>query len=130
MRTTFIRDLQDCNQFRQTIQSRPPRLVHGTVLVPVTLVASAALWAACTRANLVIRSAGRVRPATTPVKVFAPRADNVGGNVAAVFFTQGGEVRAGDLLLRLDTERSQNETGRKRRALQAGEEELQKCDEL
>ena len=35
MRIDMIRDLKDCNQFRQTIQSRPPRVVHGVGLMLV-----------------------------------------------------------------------------------------------
>src|SRR5207302_377837 len=58
------------------------------------------------------------------------RAESLGGKVAEVHFTQGQDVHAGDLLLRLDTERLQNEIARKRRTIQAGEEELQKNDNL
>jgi HlyD family secretion protein len=130
MRIDSVRDLKDCNLFRQTIQSRPPRLVHGVVLVLAALLAAAALWAAYTRANLVVRAAGRVRPVTAPKKVYVTRAENLGGRVAEVHFTQGQDVRAGDLLLRLDTERLQNEITKKRRAIRAGEEELEKSDDL
>jgi len=130
MRTSLIRDLKDCNQFRQTVQSKPPRLVHGTVLVLAALLTAAALWAALTRANLVVRAPGRVRPVTTPRKVFVARAEGLGGKVAEVNFTQGQDVRAGDVLLRLDTERLRNEIARKRRAIRAGEEELAKAEEL
>jgi multidrug resistance efflux pump len=130
MRTNLIRDLKDCNQFRQTIQSKPPRLVHGIVLVLAALLTAALLWAMYVRANLVVRAAGRVRPVTAPKKVYVARAENLGGKVAAVHFTQGQEVRAGDLLLRLDTERLQNEIAKKRRTIQAGEEELEKSDDL
>jgi HlyD family secretion protein len=126
VRTDLIRDLKDCNQFRQTIQSRPPRLVHGVVLLLAALLAAAVAWAALTRANLVVRAAGRVRPVTAPMKVFVARAENLGGKVAEVHFTQGQDVRAGALLLRLDTERLQNEIAKKRRAIRAGEEELEK----
>src|SRR5207244_3263527 len=77
MRTNLIRDLKDCNQFRQTIQSKPPCLVHGVVLLLVALVTAATLWAAYTRANLVVRAVGRVRPVTTPKKVYVTRAENL-----------------------------------------------------
>src|SRR5262249_44898738 len=130
MRTSLIRDLRDCNQFRQTVQSKPPRLVHGTVVVLAALLTAAALWAALTRANLVVRAAGRVRPVTTPRKVYAARAEGLGGKVVEVNFAQGQDVRAGDVLLRLDTERPRSEIARKRRAVPAGREGVAQKDQL
>jgi HlyD family type I secretion membrane fusion protein len=130
MRTNLIRDLDDCNQFRQTLQSKPPRLVHGVVLILAGLLIAATLWAAFTKANLVVRAAGRMRPVTTPMKVFVARGESLGGKVAEVHCTQGQEVRAGDVLVRLDTERLRNEIARKRRAIRAGEEELEKDEGL
>jgi len=130
MRTNVIRDLKDCHQFCQTIRSKPPRLVHGVVLLLVALLSAATSWAAFTRANLVVRAAGRVRPVTAPKKVYVTRNENLGGLVAAVYFRQGQDVRAGDLLLRLDTERLDNEIAKKRRTIQAGDEELSKSENL
>ncbi len=95
-----------------------------------TLLLAATLWAAFTRANLVVRAPGRVRPLTTPKKVFVSRGDTLGGKVAEVHFVQGQDVHQGDVLLRLDTERLRNEITRKRRAIAAGEEELAKGDQL
>src|SRR5438552_4208593 len=130
MRTSLIRDLKDCNQFRQTLQTRPPRLVHGTVLVLAGLLVAALLWAELTQANLVVRALGRVRPVATPKKVFVARGDTLGGKVAEVHFVQGQDVRRGDVLLRLDTERLRNEIARKRRTIAAAEEELEKGKQL
>lgn len=94
------------------------------------LIGTAVLWAAVTRVNLVVAAAGRVRPESTPQKVSVARTDGPTGKVAEVFFTQGQPVRAGDLLLRLDTERLRSEIARKRRAIRGGEEELEKGDRL
>jgi multidrug resistance efflux pump len=94
------------------------------------LLLAATLWAAFTRANLVVRAPGRVRPLTTPKKVFVSRGDTLGGKVAEVRFVQGQDVRQGDVLLRMDTERLRNEIARKRRAISAGEEEQAKSDQL
>ena len=33
MRHELIRDLADCTEFRQSLQARPPRLVHGTLFL-------------------------------------------------------------------------------------------------
>jgi HlyD family secretion protein len=130
MRIDMIRDLKECNQFRQTVQSRPPRFVHGAVFVLLALLGAGTTWAATTRANLVVKAAGRVRPVTTPNKVFVTRTESLGGKVAEVRFRQGQEVKAGDLLLRLDTERLRNEIARKRRAIKAEEDELEQADRL
>ena len=47
-----------------------------------------------------------------------------GGRVVEVNFRPGDRVRRGDVLVRLDTERLDNEITRRRRVIQAGEEEL------
>jgi membrane fusion protein, hemolysin D len=130
MLTNQIRDLKDCNQYLQTIQSRTPRYVHAAVFLLVGLVATAGVWAACTRVNLVVTAGGRIRPVSTPQKVSLPRTDALPGKVAEVRFTQGQFVRQGDVLLRLDTEKLRNEIARKRRVIQGGEEELEKSERL
>lgn len=130
MQTSHVRELKDCNQFLQTIQARPPRFVHGLALLLIGLVATATAWAAITRVNLVVASTGRVRPTTAPQKVSVARTDGSAATVAEVFYTQGQEVREGDVLLRLNTEKLQNELARKRRVIQAVEEELEKGERL
>ena len=49
---------------------------------------------------------------------------SAGGRVIEVNVREGQEVRQGDILLRLDTERLDNEMARQRRTIQAGEDEL------
>jgi multidrug resistance efflux pump len=130
MLTNQIRDLKDCNQFLQTIQSRTPRFVHAAVFLLVGLIVTAGVWAAYTRVNLVVTAAGRVRPVSTPQKVSLSRAEGLSGKVAEVRFTQGQYVRQGEVLLRLDTEKLRNEIERKRRVIRGGEEELEKTERL
>ncbi|HEY2787385.1 MAG TPA: HlyD family efflux transporter periplasmic adaptor subunit [Fimbriiglobus sp.] len=130
MFTNPIRDLKECNQFLQTIQSRTPRFVHLGVLLLVGLIATAVTWAGFTRVNLVVTAAGRVRPVSTPQKIGLARADGLLGKVAEVHFYQGQFVREGDLLLRLDTEKLRNDIARKRRVIQGSEEELKKSSRL
>jgi multidrug efflux pump subunit AcrA (membrane-fusion protein) len=55
---------------------------------------------------------------------------SVGGRVVAVHFREGEEARQGDVLIRLDTERLDNEIVKRRRALQAGEAELAELHHL
>ena len=97
--------------------------------------ATALAWSALTQADLVVRAPGRVRPVTSPVKVFnAGRGEvlsaSVGGRVVEVTCREGQEVRRGDVLIRLDTERLDNEIAKRQRTIQAGEEELAELGRL
>jgi multidrug efflux pump subunit AcrA (membrane-fusion protein) len=130
-----IADLSMCSEFRQTIQARPPALVHGTVLLLTTLLLTAVVWSALTRADLVVKAGGRVRPLSTPVKVFNGSRGEVlsatqGGRVAEVHFREGQEVHRGDVLLRLDTERLNHEIARRKRVIRTSEEELAQGERL
>jgi multidrug resistance efflux pump len=131
MRKDELVDLTRCTEFRQTLQARPPRIVHGTLVLVVTLLGSALLWSGLTTADLVVRAGGRVRPAVTPTKVVsAGRAEvlsaSAGGRVVEVNFREGDQVRRGQVLVRLDTGHLDNEISKRRRTIQAGEEELSK----
>jgi multidrug resistance efflux pump len=135
MRNDFILDLADCTEFRQTLQARPAKIVHGTLVLLVALLGTALFWAAATRADLVVRGPGRVRPVATPVKVVNSARGEVlsassGGRVVAVNFRAGDTVRRGDILIRLDTERLDNQIEQQGRAIRAGEEELTQLGHL
>jgi multidrug resistance efflux pump len=135
MRNELILDLADCTEFRQTLLARPPQIVHGTAGLLVVLLGAALAWAAATRADLVVRAPGRVRPVATPVKIIpAARGEvlsaSVGGQVAEVTVREGDEVSRGALLIRLETGRLDNEIARQRRLLGVAEEELAKLEQL
>jgi multidrug resistance efflux pump len=129
-----VLDLADCTEFRQTLEARPPRCVHGTVVLLAALLGAALLWAALTKVDLVVRAGGRVRPASATRKVSLPAregsAATVGCRVLAVTAREGDEVRQGDELVRLDTERLDVEVARRKRTIQAGAEELTKLVRL
>jgi multidrug resistance efflux pump len=131
----FLSDLAQCSQFRQTLQARPPRIVHGTAFLVIALLAAAMAWAALTHADLVVRAAGRMRPLSAPQKVMATFRGEVltggaGALVREVNFREGDHVKQGDVLLRLDTERLDNEIARVNRQIAAGEDELHKGTEM
>ena len=135
MHNALVLDLADCTEFRQTLLARPPKIVHGTAGLLVVLLAAALAWAAATQANLVVRAPGRVRPVSTPKKVYsAARGEvlsaGVGGKVVEVNVREGDEVRRGALLIRLETGRLDNEIAKQRRLLRVAEEELAKLDQL
>jgi len=135
MRNDLMQDLADATEFRLTLQARPPRIVHGTLLLLAALLATALVWSAATQADLVVRAAGRVRPVTSPMRLIPGGSGEVfgtgvGGRVIAVNFREGDKVHQGDVLIRLDTERLDHESAKRRRALQAGEEELAQLHHL
>src|SRR4051794_34117997 len=95
-----VLDLADCAEFRLALRARPPGVVHGTLTSLVALLLTALLWLATTQADLVIRCPGRVRPLTTPGKVFNAGSGEAfgagsGGRVIAVGFREGDRVRRG-----------------------------------
>lgn len=135
MRTDLIQDLADCTEFRQTLHARPPAIVHGTLLGLALLLGSALGWMAWTRADLVVRAPGRVRPITSPMQVVNGSSGDVlsasaGGRVVEVTFQEGDTVRQGAVLIRLDTERLDNEITKQRQLIQTGETELAGLDHL
>jgi multidrug resistance efflux pump len=135
MRNDLVLDLADCTEFRQTLLARPPKLAHGTAGLLIILLGAALAWAAATRANLVVQAPGRVRPVSTPKKVYsAARGETlsagVGGQVVEVNVREGDEVRRGALLIRLESSRLDNEIAKQRRLLSVAEEELAKLEQL
>ena len=135
MRDGLVLDLDDCTEFRLALQARPPRIAHGTLLLLVALLGMTLGWSAATRAYLVVRAPGRVRPLVTPLKVFSGGrgemlSASAGGRVVEVGFRQGDRVLQGALLIRLETRRLENEIAKQRSILRAGDEELAKLDQL
>jgi hemolysin D len=124
MSRELIVNLADCSEFRQTVAARPPRVVHGTLVLLLGLLAAALVWAAVVKANLVVRAAGRVRPMEISTRVFAPAGADMAGRVVEAPFDEGDFVRAGDMLVRLDTAQVDNRVAKLERTLAAAEEEL------
>jgi multidrug efflux pump subunit AcrA (membrane-fusion protein) len=135
MRHDSIQQLADCTRFRQTLQARPPAILHGTLILVVALLGSALAWTALTRANLVVRGSGRVRPVTTPVKVFNAAHGEIlsasaGGRVIEVNFRPGDVLERGDILVQLEVRRLDNQITEQRRAIHSGEDELARLNDL
>jgi hemolysin D len=130
-----VYDLSDCTESRQLLLARPPRLVRGTLMLLVALVSAAALWAAFTEADLVVRARGRVRPMTssTPLPGDAPEESEVsplrGGRVVEVHVREGDQVYRGNVLVRLNTEQLDNDIAKQMQIVQTSELELHKLDQ-
>lgn len=126
--------LGDCTEYRQTLLARPPRFVHGTVTLCVSLLGTAIGWAAWADANLVVRVNGRIRPVTSPQQVMIATGSELhspaAGRVIAAPVRPGEEVHKGQLLLQLDTEALDNEIAKRQRTIRTGEEELAELEQL
>src|SRR5262249_36000710 len=88
-----------------------------------------------TRADLVVRAPGRVRPTSPPQKVLNYARGQVlgatdGSQVVAVYYRVGDKVKEGQPLVRLDTSRLDKEIALKRDAIKDGEKELAQSTEL
>ncbi len=135
MHSKRLYDLSDCTEYRQTLLARPPRLVRATIILLAMLVAAAVLWAASTEADLVVRAPGRVRPMILSAQLpdAAGEESKVsplrGGRVIEVHVHAGDQVRQGDVLIRLNTERLDNDIAKQRQFIQAGENRLVKLDQ-
>ena len=128
-------DLSECTEFGLAVLERPPRIVHGAIVLLVLLLVAAAMWATATKVDLIVRASGQVRPMDEPVEVFnsvSSQTSSVGAGrrVIEVNFSEGEPVHAGDVLVRLDTERLENEIARRNASIRAAEEELVKLSTI
>ncbi len=64
MRNDGIVDLAECTDLKQTLASRPPRIVHGTAALLTALLGAAVAWAAVTEVDRIVKAPGKVRPMT------------------------------------------------------------------
>ena len=130
-----VYDLSDCTEYRQTLLARPPRFVRGTVVLLIALVCAGGAWAALTEADLVVRANGRVRPMTPSAYLPDAAAEESqisplrSGRVLEVHVREGDRVRQGDLLLRLNTERLDNDIAKQRQLMETTAAELRRLDE-
>jgi multidrug resistance efflux pump len=135
MQTEPIAVISDCTTFRQVLQARTPVMVHGTLSLLVVLLASALSWGGLTRASLVVRGQGRVRPVTVPVQVRSAASGeslsaSVGGRVVAVCVREGDVVHQGDVLVQLEAHRLDNQIVKERQLIGACEAEVAKLERL
>lgn len=130
MQRIKIVELSDCSQFRQTLTARPPAIVHGTILLVIGLLIGGLVWSAFTKANLVVRASGRVRPLEKSTQLFAAFEPPLDGRVTASLIDEGATVRCGDVLLQLDTRELDNRFAQLQRTARTTEEELDRLRTL
>lgn len=125
-------EVANCTDLRQIVPTQPPGLVHCLAFLLILLVLAALTFAAVTKADLVVRAGGRVRPTTEPVKIFSGEkfSPDMGARIVEVNFRNGDQVRQGDILIRLDTQHLDNQMAKLRRTIEAGQQELAKLKRL
>jgi HlyD family secretion protein len=94
------------------------------------LLTAVVAWGALAEANLVVRAVGRVRSVETPTRVFASAGTELDGRVVFAPFAEGDAVRAGDVLIRLDTAHLDNQIAKAERTLESSGEEIAKLKGL
>ncbi len=111
MSRNLIVDLDDCSEYRRTLLACPSVIAHGTLLLLGVLVGTVILWLATTEAELIVVTTGRVRSVAEADRVFTGEQFNAatGGRVVEVGFEQGQPVERGDVLIRFDTQRLDNQ---------------------
>jgi multidrug resistance efflux pump len=122
-------ELAQCNDFYLTVLASPPRAVHATAWLLATTLAAVFAWSALTEADLVVRAPGRVRPTAPPTQIvnLGPgESTGFGDRVAEVLHREGDRVHRGELLVRLETHRLDNEIVKRSQTIRAGEEDLEK----
>jgi multidrug resistance efflux pump len=127
MRRNLTVDISESMDMGVLLHMRVPKIVHRTTFLLVLLLAAALAWMALSKANLVVQASGRVRPATSMGQTFDEVSheinSEVGGRVVAVHVGEGDAVRAGDVLMRTDAERLDNQVEKLHLQIRAGEEE-------
>lgn len=100
-----VLSLEEGGEAVELALGRPPRFLRLCVYLLAGAVAAALVWAWLSKVDLYISSVGAVRPRGRLVKVQSFLA----GRVVDVHVKEGDEVRAGDLLFRLDGRDAQTE---------------------
>jgi multidrug efflux pump subunit AcrA (membrane-fusion protein) len=108
MKSEQVLDLRDCTEYRTALLTRPPRTTRYLVGLLAALLASAVVWAALSEIDVLVTAPAVVRPPEAPQELRVPR----DAEVAEVFFREGDEVALGDVLLRLRTDKIEQEIAR------------------
>jgi multidrug resistance efflux pump len=126
---TGIRHLSDYSEIRQTIAARPPKLLRGSVVVVLALLVAGVIWAALTKSDLTVSAVGRIRPVDEEggeTKITAL----VGGQVIEAAAHLGDKVKEGDLILRIDARKLDNEIEDKKQSILGARGEMKKLERL
>ncbi len=129
MIATQIVPFDECGAWHQSLETRPPRLMHFTAVFAMLVLMTAGVWLALTRVDLVVRAAGTVRPRENPTHIFTANETGLTGRIAVVVVRPGDKVVAGQLLMQLDTSALDVDVDKEQRKIQAAKRELLQIDQ-
>jgi HlyD family secretion protein len=127
---TRILDMADCTEFGQLFESRPPSMIRVTALALIALTGAAITWSGFTNADLVVRTNGRIRSATESTRVYAVTDATLIGPVTEVRVEEGMSVRAGEVLVQMETTMLENELAKVHETIAAAQNETERLVEL
>jgi multidrug resistance efflux pump len=127
--------LDDLTLLRQTLAGRPAPVARLAAALGTAVVAAAIVWAATTRAALVVRGPARVRPADGAIAGGLtggadPMAAPEPGRIARLLVRDGERVGAGAPLYAFDTELLELEQARLRAAIALRETQVAALERL
>jgi membrane fusion protein, hemolysin D len=107
MGTVYYRSKQGLSRFLEDhspegvaiLTDQPSRLMRITILVLVGLLIAAALWSFYGHIDVVVESAGLVKPESEQQGVYVP----IKGEIVDVYVTEGMPVQKGDVLVRINS---------------------------
>lgn len=106
--------LEDVTELKQTLMIRPPVFVHGAIAIFTALVVAGIMWASFFKIDRLVRGRGQIRASGAPSVALAIESGSnvvaeVAGKIQEVAAAEGQEVKAGDLLVRIDTRTLENQ---------------------
>jgi hemolysin D len=119
--------LAENTRIRYLLATQPPRIIHGTLYLLLSLLATVLLWSTISRIDLIVKAPGRVRPTTAPQQVAHTTGlvrNSIRGQIAKVFVQVGDHVKKGDVLAKLDTLSIDNEIDRLKYTVEVRQKEV------
>jgi hemolysin D len=116
-------------ELSETILLAPPRILGRMVLIGVLLLIAALVWAYVTEVDHVVKSPARVRTLACPTKSFNAMSGQdisalASGPVKQVCVKEGDTIKAGELLMQIDSQKIDHELSRTRNSLQTSNDEF------
>lgn len=107
MGTVYYRSKKGLNRFLEDhgpegvaiVTDQPSRLIRGTILVFFGLLIAAVLWSFIGKSDVIVESAGLVKPEIEQQGVYLP----IKGELVNLYVTEGMPIEKGDVVARIDS---------------------------
>lgn len=110
--------------------ARPSRGLRGGIILLALLLVAAAVWAAVTPYRVVVKAPGTLRAIPADETATETIAAAVSGRIRELTVREGDPVHKGQILVRLDTDRLDNEISRLQKLIATMEDELRRLRDL